>query len=303
MPATFPLALMAAFFFYSFLPLLGAFLVRSRWRTFRSRLYQITKDRVFDGTLDDSPGNTLLYGLVEGIQGSDKLWIRSQGRSIQVQMDHVLIYELGGEDLLVEGRQLPPPPTSLRWQQLGPVPEASPVMVWGKLETHNGLLVLERPLGTRAQVIFYEGPTETVLKRLVWSSRQRNEYWNAFTPVSFIIGFAILAIFIFIASRESTNRLWAIILTTVAVMPFSVLLPPGIAGFFAYRSLWRRGRICRARRDLCFFSKKTGQRARLLEKKARRLEWAALTLFGIALLSNSLLVFLLLAQLAAVRQV
>lgn len=301
MPGSFPLALLSALVFYGVLPLLGAFLVRSRWRQFRAQLYQIRQAKVFSGLLDENGGETLVFGTVEGIQGSDKLWIRSVGRSIQVEMKNVLIYELGGDDLLVDGHQLPSPPTSLRWQQLGPLPESSPVMVWGKLLLRNGLLVVEPATGARVNLVLYEGDPETVLKRLIWSGRQRNEYWNAFTPVSFIIGFAILAIFIFTATRESTNRLWAIILTTVAVMPFSVLLPPGIAGFFAYRSLWRRGRICRARRDLCSFNEKTGARAELLQKKARRLEWAALILFFLALLANSSLVFLLLAQLAAVR--
>lgn len=294
--------LLLAGFFFLILPLLGAFITRGRWRKFRHKLIFLGKQPRFSGYFDPAvPWTGLIYGQIEGIQGSTWLWLRSQGRSIRVNAGNAEVCMFEGQQR--SGRRLPEPPVRLRWSHVGAVAEGSRVMVWGQVLSRNGRLQLEAPEGEKGPfLVFYEGDDASLLRRLLGNSRQQNEYWNIFTPFGLLIGFALVAILAFDAFQTLPNRLWGVILTSLALMPFSILLPPGLAAYYVYRRLWRRSRRLRSRRDMLYLVPgRKLERQHLLERTARRLEYAAVGIFALGLVANSVLVFLFSAALAVPR--
>jgi hypothetical protein len=99
-------------------------------------------------------------------------------------------------------------------------------------------------------VVLYDGVEETILRRAIWGGRQRNEYWNQFTPASLAAGFLSLLILAYVLLRSPMMRLPALVSLSFSLIPVIPLLPPGVVLHFLYRRLWRRGRFLRAERDL-----------------------------------------------------
>jgi hypothetical protein len=99
-------------------------------------------------------------------------------------------------------------------------------------------------------VVIYDGEDETVLPGSIWSGRQRNEYWNQFTPASLLIGSFALLILSYLTLRSPLLRLPVLFSLTLSSVPVLPLLPPGVILFFLYRYWWRKGRYFRAQRDL-----------------------------------------------------
>jgi hypothetical protein len=99
-------------------------------------------------------------------------------------------------------------------------------------------------------VIIYEGQARDLIPGAIWSGRQRNEYWNLFTPWSLAFGSLLLFIHFYLIVRYPALHLPAVFTATLALFPLISLAPPGLFFYYLYRSLWRRGRQLRAVRDL-----------------------------------------------------
>jgi len=128
--------------------------------------------------------------------------------------------------------------------------EGTRIFVAGRLAVRDGRINL---VGTAAEpvlVVVYDGAARTVLRRGIWSARQRNEYWNRFSPASLAAGMVALTTIGYVLMRSSMDRIAAVLSVSLAVFPVLPLLPPGVALFFVFRVLWRRGRLLRAYRDV-----------------------------------------------------
>jgi hypothetical protein len=304
MPFQLIAGIIVAIFAFIALPLGGAFMVRTRWRTFRRLINQISiLPRYNGGFHHEQPWVGLIYGFVEGVQGRGGLWIRSQGRSIRISAKDAIVHVLEGRALNNRAKSLPQPPVRLAWQHVGALAEGAKILAYGSLVWQRGRLQLEAAKDQPGPwLIFYEGDDPSLLRRLISNGRQQNEFWNVFTPFGLMIGFAMVAALALSAFQEWPNRLWGVLLSTLALMPFCILLPPGIGSYYAYRYLWRRSRRIRVRRDLMDLQEGLDlARRQRLEKKASQLELLAVGLFTLGILVNSIMVFWLTAQLAAVN--
>jgi hypothetical protein len=256
---TFTLALI----FYLIIPGIGAFLVRGRWREFRRRLIDASLLPRITYTLvrsarDGYLGSFRFFGRLQAIQGKDIMWVGDDRVTLRAEMSGVSVYELPSDSYIhehsgVEYYEEPFPdemPREMTWEQVFSLPEGTRMLLSGPLYIEDGHGVFRSVESRPLTVLLYDGSESTILKRSIWSGRQRNEYWNVFTAGSLSAGFISLLIYAFILFRLPLSRVPAVVSLSMALLPLCVLLPPGVVSYYLYRNFWRRGRLLRAERDL-----------------------------------------------------
>lgn len=255
------LSIIIAVVFYLVLPGIGAVVVRARWRRFRNNVYHAASvpravytdiRAIRDGSVNAR--ECFFIGRLEALQGDNRIWLRDGTASVEVDMtDTNLIVLPPYKD---SGRSLPPAdrvdfpneaPDVIPWRQVTSLTEGSAAFVSGMLTSQDGNAVFARRDTMRPLVLLYDGPSEHVLERAVWTGRQRNEYWSLITPLALLSGmFALSILSMRVLQASYTDGLLTLGLAAIPVLP---LLPPGVPGYFLYRNLWRRGRAHRATRD------------------------------------------------------
>lgn len=191
-----------------------------------------------------------VLGQLESLDSNDNIWINADGKGYFIEMNNMKVLSIPDFDFTetsVESDEAPlkwEQPVQLNWKKMHTIPEGMKLLCSGTLENRHGRMEIHDGL-----VLFYEGDTSTLFRRLIRASRQRNEFWNEITPYSLVGGMfvnSILALFFFQMSFLKT----AVFAVFAAVLPWIILLPPGILFFFWYRKAWARGRQMRCGRDL-----------------------------------------------------
>ena len=247
-----------AFVMFLLLPGLGGLRARARWMEFRDRIKKsaLYPRVVFHPGDGDGPlGPHRLIGRIEALQGDDSLWIRGDGVTVRALMSGAEIYllpsdgsEIPDSRALLEERLPEDHPLPLPWKRITSLQEGSRVYVIGFLEIRDGMLGMYGSREVPLLVLLFDG--EDIVPRAVWAGRQRNEYWNPFTPWAVLAGsmsLFLLATSTFIESQASLTARILLVSSFAPVIPF---LPPGLAFFFIYLTNWRRALFLRAERDL-----------------------------------------------------
>ncbi|MBN2534515.1 MAG: hypothetical protein JXB88_16650 [Spirochaetales bacterium] len=257
--------LFIAFFFYIFIPAIGAFIVRDKWRKFRKRLVEISFYPLIDYSdlttwKEGIPGNFRFFGNLEAIQGENRIWLNNGSMSIAVDLQDVSLYLIPAqtpytgytESYPYEFEKTLPSqePVSVRWKQIFSLPQGTNIFVAGSLFMEKGSSIFRSSPGNSLLVVIYDGIKKELLKRSIWYGRQKNEYWNQFTLTSLITGFLILLFCTYVFLEIITIRIPAIISLSLSLLPVTLLLPPGVPLFFVYRLFWKKARLLRAERDL-----------------------------------------------------
>ncbi|MDR1933567.1 MAG: hypothetical protein LBQ57_12190 [Spirochaetales bacterium] len=264
---------LAAVFFYLFIPGLGAFFIRSRWRGFRKSVIaaleypEITYKALHSrGEMAES-GHYHFLGVLEAIQEDDVIWLRNDEVALSADMKGQKVFLLpsqtvsggeprdfaaadtsGGED---EASFLSDEtPQVVAWGKVRSLPEGIHVLLAGTLHITDRKGRFRSGKKGELLVIFYDGDNASLLKRAVWHGRQRNEYWNPFTGVSLAAGFLTGMSLSYFFLSTPINRIPAILSIIISLIPLIPVLPPGMVFFVLYRRLWRRGRFLRAQRDI-----------------------------------------------------
>ena len=257
------LVLAMALVFYGGIPGVGAFVVRAKWRRFRSR---VTAASVLDFArytdlnrrADGAAGQYRFLGRLEAIQDRNRVWLSNGRFSVAADLEDMSIYMLptissGGEEESVERYEETVPdeePRSIRWRRIFSLPQGTQVFVAGTLMIEEGRGVFRSTDRERLIVVIYDGEPDTLLQRAVWAGRQRNEYWNQYTLASLLVGSFALLLAAFVLLRDPHLRVPVLFAVTACTFPVATVLPPGILLYFPYRSLWKRARLLRAERDL-----------------------------------------------------
>lgn len=289
--------------FYIILPLMGAFIVKSRWRLFRHWVRQAYRaERLQYHHLQDKAlqgHRYTMFGRLEAFEGRDKLWLGDGNLSVAVQfrgadvffLDEQTKIDLDNLDTLPEP---PPPPRRELWSQLGALPEGTRFVVWGTLENRNRpqfVSLKEQPL----LILVYEGDSEGVLPQAIWAGRHQVEEWNFITPVSFVIGFAVLILGAYMDLRVPGARASGLSRLALALVPSTFFMPPGIFFFYWYNRLWAQSRRERGLRDLTMLRSVPSEEERLkYKKRARKGEVLAHVVFLTGAGLNALFLVLLL---------
>lgn len=247
--------LATAALFYLLVPGIGAFAVRGRWRRFRRRVIEASCLPIlsYAEIRRGGGGRYRFFGRLEAVQGDHRVWLSDGHLSVALDLDSVSIHLIPrvqpsqGRSWGV-GRD--DTPRVLSWEAIGSLPEGTPFLVAGQLEEGEGAPTFRQDPKRELFVMLHEESDRRLLARSIWVGRQRNEYWNITTPVAMAAGFVAQLLLAYLFFQEGGRRLLGLSSLTLALLPALPLFPPGIITFFAYRRLWGRGRLLRARRDL-----------------------------------------------------
>jgi hypothetical protein len=245
-----------AFVFYLLGPVLGATMDRRRWLKFRTRLLDASLQPVVDysdisGQNAVSTGSYRFFGTLEAIQGENRIWLTNGSFSIGCDLTDIMVYMMP-KDLADDFENNFPDnqPVSVKWSRISSIPEGTQVFVFGTLFVKNGRGVFKSRPRNPLLVVIYDGDKRELLKRAVFSGRQRNEYWNDYTWISLVTGISILLVLSFLKFQGSYSRSAMVLAIALSILPVSLFLPPGVLLFFLYRALWKRTRILRSQRDI-----------------------------------------------------
>lgn len=257
------LVFVVAVVFYAVVPGTGAFVVRSRWRGFRSRLsstslYPYIQYAQLGGPEGDSHGRFRFLGQLEAMQGEDRIWVTNGHFSVAADLTNTTVYLLpspreqgtaGGVERYEEG--VPDEaPRAARWRRIYSLPQGMQIYLAGPYLADRGRGVFRSMERDKLLAVIFDGDPQTLLPRATWAGRQRNEYWNQYTLASLLAGSFCLLLLSFFLLRSPFSRIPALFALTAAVFPISPLLPPGALLYIPYRQLWGRARLLRAERDL-----------------------------------------------------
>lgn len=255
---SFIVILAVAVVFYGLLPVVAALSLRFTWRRFRLRVEALAGAPILSyaavaGLPSAGSAGRLhrLYGRLEAIEGSNRLWLRGAGITALVDLSASPLYILSSDEAAA-----PWSPESagtverMDWSAVHFLSEGTKLFVGGLVRAERGLAVFSEAPGEPLVAILYDGPESELLSRLVAGGRRRNEYWNAFTPAALAMGVGLSSVLLFLSGRAGVLPSVRALSFLVAAAPLLPLLPPGLFLFFAYRRLWRGALSLRMRRDL-----------------------------------------------------
>ena len=242
-----------AFFFYLFIPGIGAFLVRHKWRLFRKRIIEGSLyPKVVYSLLHSSEkgylGNYRYFGNLQAIQGEHLLWLGDGKNTVCADLYKVEVFVLpkgSYSDNVTEDM-----PKPIKWNRIFSLPEGTRFFIAGPLFSEGRNPVFRSTKELPLVVVLYDEDDSSLLYVSIWAARQKNEYWNFITPPSLAAGFLALLIFSYSFLHNPEERLLALATLTISLFPLIPLLPPGVALLYLYRYFWKEGRIYRAERDL-----------------------------------------------------
>jgi hypothetical protein len=270
-------ALAVAAVFYILIPLFGGFSVRRSWRRFRGLLIESARHPLLeygrvhgvDGSDEEALGDFRLFGSVEAMEGADRLWVRGaklaaigSPASLSIDMRNVLLYSLPGDgEAFVRERddggnescdyvETEDIPERLSWKSLPALSERTKVFVFGRVYRRGGKNEFRGSRRDPVMILIYEGEEDSLLQRAIRQGRQANEYWNRVTPLSFLAGVMLMSAILLGLTARYNLPFVVIMASVIAFIPVSIFLPPGVFFFFLYRSMWKRARSYRARRDM-----------------------------------------------------
>ncbi|TFG65342.1 MAG: hypothetical protein E4H36_00270 [Spirochaetales bacterium] len=258
--------LLIALIFYILIPGWGAFHVRNRCRGFRNRIIRASLTPLLQYTeapaapADENTGFLGYYrffGSLEAIQ-DDLIWLRNRHISVSADLKYCSVYSIPsflnpsepGDNARMDDIPADEMPQRFDWNKIFSLPEGTKMFIAGALYSAKGRVVFRNEKETPLTVILYDGEEESLLARAIRSGRQKNEYWNQFTPVSLSIGAFALFILAYSYLRNPFLHFYSIFSICLSLVPAIVLFPPGIFFYFIYKNLWRKSRVLRAERDL-----------------------------------------------------
>ncbi len=241
--------------FYLLIPVAGAFTLRNQWRRFRERVIALSRAPSL-GYADLAAaeregrwavGRFRLFGTIEAIQGTDRIWLRGKHVSSLVDLSRAPLYvaSAGATDAPTEAGSI----ARLSWRSVSSLVEGTSMFVAGLLSIEAGRPVFIDTPDESLIAVCYDGGDSGLLSRLVAGGRAPNEYWNLPTRISLAVGLAVISgiLLLLNGSLFSSVRTLIFLAGAAPVLPFA---PPGLALFFVYFRLWHRALASRTLRDL-----------------------------------------------------
>ncbi len=283
--------------FYVALPLVGAYIVRHRWRVLRASVLAASQwqDCSFSdvqGSVPSSPRR--FFGHLEAWEGREILWLTDGKLSVPVNVEGADFWFLQTEDV-AWSEASDEPPRRVFWKDVRALPEGVTFFVAGQLTEKDGRSQFHTQAQHKLLLIAYEGRAQSVLTRTIWSSRHKIELWNFLTPLSLAVGLAALLAAGYFLLKIPGERAEGLVALALALLPSTFFLPPGILFFYWFSKIWEQSRRQRAERDVLAFEGKAGTLKWMVQKRsARRRELLAMTAFLVGAGLNAILLLILL---------
>lgn len=288
-------AIISATIFYVVLPIVGAFVVRTRWRSFRHLVAMSAGFPEMTGAPDSDTASAgvILRGELEALGGEDELWVRTESATVVVSMHGAAMYLLSSESgsrSAIRDRV-----ERLRWKSVTSIQPGLLVYATGHVFRSGARLAMD---GSREDslIIFHDGSSADVAEAAIRAGRHRNEYWNPVSQASWAIGVLVMAGLSSVSLASDAPALLSAVTLTAAFLPVLPILPPGLAGFLLYLAYWKKARDYRERRDVAEFRARGGPLAKGLRTRARFTMLASIGAIMAALTLNAWLFMTLLRR-------
>jgi hypothetical protein len=256
---------------YGLVPIGGALISRYKWWQFRRRFDELRLRPLLDyrayRRLSGEGGVFRFIGGFESVTDGRTLWIQGENLTIPVSLANARSWLLPMQEGSAFSRDAASPsgkgegipesfdpgeeaPERIRWDRLSTITEGARVFVGGALAFQDERWCFVSTRETPLQVIFYDCPDAALTARTIRAGRNRNEYWNAVTPYSLVIG-ALCQIFMALSFLPRPAFRLTVITALIALfIPLYPLIPPGLLFTVLYRRLAWYARILRSYRDL-----------------------------------------------------
>ncbi len=248
---------LAALVFYALIPVIGALIVRTNWHSFRVRLAQTQVLPPLDSfsliQKVHSVGNLYkVFAEIDAVGEHDCLWIRSNNKTLTVDMHNVPVYVFTGNS--EDGTGLPQDEEDsvdkVRWSAVPSLVQGTRIFIAGCMEMRKGIPTMVTNPESPMLVILHNLGDDELLPRVIAAGRHKNEYWNPLTQISMALGIMVISgLITTILANPSISLVLALSLT-IALSPVLPILPPGVFLFFLYRRFWRRAYYFRSKRDV-----------------------------------------------------
>ena len=256
--------------FYGFVPIVGAFFVRNRWRRFRAQLMNASlrpslSYKAVHGS--EKSGLYRIFGSLQAIQDDNVLWIANDDVSVSLRLEGLPLYILPSAakgNLQLNSNMYPDEsPKRTYWSSIFALPEKTSFFVSGELVHEGGRSKFKNSKKNPLLVIIYDNEDTDFYSHAILSGRQRNEYWNLLTPGTLTAGSFSLFIYFYLLIQIPYMHFVAVTALSFSLVPVLPFLPPGLLFYYIYRHFWKKARILRAERDLLklplnFFADKGG---------------------------------------------
>jgi len=235
---------------YGIIPFAGAFYSRYKWRRFRKRFIELTLFPVLDYSqyrkMEDSGGIFRFTGEIESITDGRILWIKGEDLTIPVSLEKIKCFLLPKN----EGNEIPEAPEQIRWNRVSTLNEGVKVYIGGQIKMQNNRLNFISTKENPLIVIFYNCPETEFTGEIIRCARTHNEYWNALTPGSLVIGaLSLIYIAAYFLNRPAFRMtvIYALVAVFIPILP---VIPPGLLFTALHRRMRWYSRKFRAYWDL-----------------------------------------------------
>ncbi len=264
---------LVALFFYLLLPGLAALRNASSWRAFRRRLASLSGAPLLDyaaaaaarlawaarGSTDADTGggqSYRLFGVVEAMEGKDRLWVRSPSLSAVVDFSRSPLYVLGprGADTAFDSTERAGSIERLNWRTVRSLSEGTRILVEGRVSYEGCHPLFREAVGEPLVVVAHDEAESRLEACLIAGGRSRNELWSRSTFVFWALGLGVSSVLYLYLSQVDTLSSIRYLSYLLALSPLLPFVPPGALFFLLANRAWHRCLKRRMERELASLS-------------------------------------------------
>ncbi|MDR2783351.1 MAG: hypothetical protein LBB48_05860 [Treponema sp.] len=251
-------------FWYGVLPLAGVCIRRRHKKVFRQRFKEVLRKPLLDyetwRLLERRDGQDEQYRLSGKIESTSEktLWVKSDSLLIPVELRNARFFFINNSSL-----------QRIVWHRLPGFFEDTKIFVAGELVQLEGRRIFASTKKTPLIAVLYDTEEENLVPRIIGASRNKNDYWNAITPYSILIG--AFSLIVTTVSFLRHPAFWLTVITAfIAVfIPLFPFFPPGILFTALSRFLRKQSEAASIRADMLAIRKPQERRqARYYSLKA-----------------------------------
>jgi hypothetical protein len=232
-------------FWYGVAPLAGACIRRYHRRVFRQRLKEVLHKPLLDyetwRRLERGGVQDALYQFSGEIESTSEtmLWVKNDSLLIPVELRNTPFFFINDNNL-----------RRIAWRRHPDFFEDTKIFVAGELVQREGRRIFASTKKTPLIAVLYDTKEEDFIPRIVGASRNKNDYWNAITPYSILIGAFSLIITAVSFLRHPAFWLTATTAFIAAFIPLFPFFPPGVLFTALSRFLRKQSESASIRADM-----------------------------------------------------
>ncbi|MDR0374780.1 MAG: hypothetical protein LBH85_03550 [Treponema sp.] len=232
-------------FCYGVAPLAGVCIRRYHKKVFRRRLKEVLRKPFLDyetwRRLEHGGVQDALYRFSGKIDSTSEkmLWVKGDSLLIPLELRNTQFFFINNNSL-----------RRVLWRNLPGFSEDTKIFVAGELVQRDGRRIFASTKKTPLITVLYDAEEETLVPRIISASRNKNDYWNAITPYSILIGaFSLIATAVYFLRHPA---LWLTVTTAfvAAFIPLFPFLPPGVLFTALSRFLRKQSEAASIRADM-----------------------------------------------------